>query len=406
MKQESFGRKIKILFFSVAVLLSVDCNKDKKNSDDLLLAAVLLNAGNAEFRLSDSVGLNASARTTSESRIVSSSYQNPFGVFLTDLGGDNSQNYGDGNADGFDDHFLTPKAVSMDICRIVAYKSVAKGGPAPGTETLENSNLSLFTMSKITGTPAQDGANVCAQGSAIVNLKRMGDSGFLRVDSIPSEELPNYDRIGIVVQAFTYYFAPEDVPENSYRYVSLHLNNVSSTNDDRGTITAKIFQKDCPASFLSSPDLFGGGGFNGPCHLTELSIDSSTGSLIQSLTSTNPTNNPEMFINPPSASTIANATPNQKLKFKQPASAALLASNSPFVLVLDFNTTTTGSGKFRFDVSVDKVLFWDSNSTNNVFSPQLDSADRPNATDGSDNLTNTSRRNLIFHLPTILGKTQ
>nr|WP_246838650.1 hypothetical protein [Leptospira stimsonii] len=75
-------------------------------------------------------------------------------------------------------------------------------------------------------------------------------------------------------------------------------------------------------------------------------------------------------------------------------------------MVLDFNTTTTGSGKFRFDVSVDTVLFWDSNSTNNRFSPQLDSADRPNATDGSDNLTNTSRRNLIFHLPTILGQTQ
>nr|WP_246838648.1 hypothetical protein [Leptospira stimsonii] len=123
----------------------------------MLLGAVLLNAGNAEFRLSDSVGLNASARTASESRIASSSFQNPFGVFLTDLGGDNSQNYGDGNADGFDDHFLTPKAVSMNICKIVAYKSVSKGVPVPGTETLENSNFSLFTMSKVTGTPFRTG---------------------------------------------------------------------------------------------------------------------------------------------------------------------------------------------------------------------------------------------------------
>ncbi|EMO27083.1 hypothetical protein LEP1GSC170_3294 [Leptospira interrogans serovar Bataviae str. HAI135] len=48
--------------------------------------------------------------------------------------------------------------------------------------------------------------------------------------------------------------------------------------------------------------------------------------------------------------------------------------------------------KFRFDISVDNVLFWDSNSTNNVFSPQLDAADRPNATSGSDNLTTTSRK--------------
>nr|WP_036068419.1 hypothetical protein [Leptospira noguchii] len=62
--------------------------------------------------------------------------------------------------------------------------------------------------------------------------------------------------------------------------------------------------------------------------------------------------------------------------------------------------------KFRFDISVDNVLFWDSNSTNNVFSPQLDAADRPNATSGSDNLTTTSRKNLIFHLPTILGNTE
>ncbi|WP_241548166.1 sigma factor sigX-regulated lipoprotein SrpA [Leptospira yasudae] len=392
------------------VPFSVFRQEGNEKSDELLLSALLLNPRNAEFRLSDSTGLNAFARTASdsESRILPNSYPNSSGVLFTDLAGNSAQNYGDGNADGFEDHFLTPKAVSIDICRIVAYKSVAKGGPAPGTETLENSNFSLFRMSKIVGETSvqNETSNVCAQGSVILDLRKKGDSGFLRVDSIPLEEIQDYDRIGIVAQAFTYYFAPEDVPENSYRYVSLHLNNVSSANDDRGTVTAKIFQNDCPISFLSSPALFGGTGITGPCHLTELSIDSVTGLLIRSLTSINPTDNPEKFINPPSATTIANATPNQKLKFKQPASANQLASNAPFVLVLDFNTSLTGRGAFRFDVSVDKVLFWDSNSTNNVFSPQLDTADRPNAIDASDNLTNTSRRNLIFHLPTILGRSQ
>ncbi|EMM84081.1 hypothetical protein LEP1GSC037_2964 [Leptospira interrogans str. 2006001854] len=61
-----------------------------------------------------------------------------------------------------------------------------------------------------------------------------------------------------------------------------------------------------------------------------------------------------------------------------------------------------GGMNLSFDISVDKTLFWDSTAADNVFSPQLDAADRPNATSGEDNLTNTARRNLIFHLPTVL----
>ncbi|EMM73950.1 hypothetical protein LEP1GSC038_2260 [Leptospira weilii str. 2006001855] len=57
-----------------------------------------------------------------------------------------------------------------------------------------------------------------------------------------------------------------------------------------------------------------------------------------------------------------------------------------------------------FNVSIDNALFWDSNAADNVFSPQLNVADRPNATSGEDNMVTSTRKNLIFHLPTILSE--
>nr|WP_239006769.1 hypothetical protein [Leptospira interrogans] len=46
-----------------------------------------------------------------------------------------------------------------------------------------------------------------------------------------------------------------------------------------------------------------------------------------------------------------------------------------------------------FEVSIDNVLFWDANDGNDIYSPQLSPGDRPNA----------NRKNVIFHVPTIVG---
>ncbi len=402
-------KNLRVLLYSIAVMFSIGCKKDKNGDDDLWMAALLLNStNNAEFRLTNTNTLSAAARMGESSRLKQGS--NSSGFLLTDLAGDNPQNYGDGVGDGFEDHFLTPKAVSIAVCKVVAYKSVAKGGPAKGNETLENSNITLFKISDITGSSVSQGgaSNICLQGQAIIPLKSGESPYFLRFDSIPDSEIQDYDRVGIVATEFIYYFAPEDVPEDSYRYVSLTLNNISSFTNDRGAVDTKFFQTNCPTSFLDSPSFFGGSStenFNSSCNLTVLSIDSGSGLFVESLGHTNPTENPEKFINPPSVPTVPNLSQGQKLKFKPPVVANNLKPEDPYILVLDLNTSKRGM-KFRFDISVDNVLFWDSNSTNNVFSPQLDAADRPNATSGSDNLTTTSRKNLIFHLPTILGNTE
>lgn len=78
-----------------------------------------------------------------------------------------------------------------------------------------------------------------------------------------------------------------------------------------------------------------------------------------------------------------------------------LRSSDPYIMVLNLGEGSISN--LFLDVSMDNVLFWDSNAPDNQFSPQLDVQDRPNATSGADNLTNTSRKNMILHLPTILS---
>ncbi|EMG01445.1 hypothetical protein LEP1GSC123_4572, partial [Leptospira borgpetersenii str. 200701203] len=147
MKKHKFELKINALFSSI-LFLFISCNKDKDkdkdkdNQNDLLLAAILLHTGiNAEFRISDTNALATAYTTENSSRFK---VRSTASKFLTDLGGDNPQNYRDGVGDGFNDHFITPSAVSIGVYQVLAYKSVEKGGPAKETETLENANFIMF----------------------------------------------------------------------------------------------------------------------------------------------------------------------------------------------------------------------------------------------------------------------
>ncbi|RHX78039.1 sigma factor sigX-regulated lipoprotein SrpA [Leptospira yasudae] len=436
-KDKSRGKLLSIASFAMAVLFAfTSCKKDKKDDTmELLLSASILNGpnGTATFNFSNTNGLLA-ARTQDSSHFFT--LPNSIGEgsgFLTDLGGEDPQTYGDGAGDGFNDKFLTPEAVGIQVCKIVAYKSVAKGGPARGKETLENANFVSFDIAGMLGIFNLTMPNVgpCPGffPAGITQIEKANPIS-IPIRQIPESERGDYDRVGVVARAFTYYFKSADVAENSYRYVDLVLNNpkiegiappagspgasgVVWGNAERGDVVSPIFTKECYASYMTTPsfifqDLATADEKSAPrmgCNFLEGFVDAGSGSFINGIGSQEQFTRPNDFMNAP-ISNIATTDKTKKLKFRTPASAASLGTNDPYILIVNLDTSKGTSGSLLFNVSVDKILFWDSTAGDNVFSPQTDAADRPNATSGSDNLTNTARRNLIFRLPTILSQTK
>ncbi|EMM77128.1 putative lipoprotein [Leptospira santarosai str. 2000030832] len=385
---------LKIAVFAMTALFSiVSCKKDNNDDKNLLLALGLAALNEkAEFKLSNTSSL-ASARMGN-----SQTYRSHFSSGkLLDLAGNDPQNYGDGAADGFTDHFITPAAAGIEICQIVAYKSVAKGGPPVGSETFENANWYL-----------RFGGGEFGPCSSIWPVGLKGEaSGFVDLHRpIPNEIIKDFDRIGIVAYSFLYYLSPEQTPDSAYRYTALFLNNMVRDNIpvggiNRGDVGAKIFSNGCPTSYLSThnyiyfkpTDMIS----NPNCRINEVVMDSSNGLSLRSDFMTT-----ETYQNPPIPSGSEYST-DITLKYKLPTAAAGLGAKDPYVLVVPFDSSKAGGGKLLFEVSVDNVVFWDSNDGNNIFSPQSNAADRPNATSGADNLANTARKNMIFHLPTIVG---
>lgn len=406
------------IFATTALFLITNCKKDKDDTLELLLALSLMGGSTAEFQLSTTSALANAYSANANSRQFS---MLPHSALLTDLAGDNPENYGDGAADGFNDHFITPEAVSMELCQLLAYKSVAKGGPAVGSETLDNASFIAYKFPS--NLPPGVDFGPCSGGAAIIALKGK-EKGMIPINPIPAAEIQDYDRIGFVIESFSYYFNPNDVPENAYRYVDLALNPLAGDHLDtdivRGDVITKIWKNGCPASFANSasaffPQMVLEKGESLPmgttCSIGEALIYAGSGAFFTPNINYKAqfTTDPGSFLNPPSVPGVFyNAT--QKLKFKVPASVSNLSATTPYILITNINTAkgeknsemSPGGMNLSFDISVDKTLFWDSTAADNVFSPQLDAADRPNATSGEDNLTNTTRRNLIFHLPTVL----
>lgn len=85
---------------------------------------------------------------------------------------------------------------------------------------------------------------------------------MIPINPIPAAEIQDYDRIGFVIASFSYYFNPNDVPENAYRYVDLALNPLAGDHLDtdtdivRGDVITKIWKNGCPASFANSASAF------------------------------------------------------------------------------------------------------------------------------------------------------
>lgn len=194
MKQNKLQRgMLKIAIFATTTLfLITNCKKDKDDNKNLLMMLAVLSSpnGTAEFKFSNTANLLA-ARSKDSSRFLTlpnSNGQNP--TFLTDLAGENPQNYGDGVIDGFNDKFLTPKAVGIQVCQIVAYKSVEKGGPAKGTETLKNANFTSFNAaSGIAGLLAGD-AGPCSAflPVGLTNMEGTNTSHTVPIQQIPENE--------------------------------------------------------------------------------------------------------------------------------------------------------------------------------------------------------------------------
>ncbi|TGK23234.1 sigma factor sigX-regulated lipoprotein SrpA [Leptospira stimsonii] len=424
MKQnrENTKRNLKqIAAFAVAVLFLVtSCKKEKNEDMNLLLAVAILSGPNgmATFNFSNTTGL-LTARTQNASRfsLLPDTIGQTSGL-LTNLAGEDPQAYGDGAGDGFNDKFLTPEAAGIQVCQIVAYKSVDKGGPARGSETLENANFISFKSVA----PASPFGDLGPCGSfttmGITNLSGTVYAG-LPIRQIPEVEKANYDRIGLIIRAFSYYFKPSEVPEDAYRYVDLVLNKPLLPNlpgmegfvmAERGDVSPDIFSPTAPQSFMTSPsfifpELLPRNEGQGNTSLSESFIDASSGFFLRMPGY----QGSQVFgynLNSPIPPGISYTNSSQKLKFKLPDSATSLKANEPYILIVDLDSTKGTRGNLVFNVSVDNALFWDSTAGDNKFSPQLDAADRPNAISGSDNLTNTARKNMIFHLPTILSETK
>ncbi|EMK13654.1 MULTISPECIES: sigma factor sigX-regulated lipoprotein SrpA [Leptospira] len=392
------------VFFILFLLFLMSCGSKDSNKDlitNLTIAQILAGSGEqplgkAEFRLSNTNSLlSTRSSNVQQFRTLSAT---SYGL-LTDLSGNNPQNYGDGTSDGFTDHFITPIAAALDICQIVAYKSREKGGPEPGNETLENASLILYDAAVIFQNVNEKERKFC---DYVDKFSLVPEKQTARVDikTIPIDQRADYDRIGIIASSLTYAFSPNDVPEDAYRYMSLELNN-----SYRGEIITDIFYDGCPNSFLNSPrSYFNEGTTNdwvegNTCTVRPGMIDSNSGIFL--LNSEEYFTNPNRYKNPPLVNSGVADTESKRLKYKKPSSMDTLRSSDPYIMVLNLGEGSISN--LFLDVSMDNVLFWDSNAPDNQFSPQLDVQDRPNATSGADNLTNTSRKNMILHLPTILS---
>ncbi|EMO11183.1 hypothetical protein LEP1GSC137_0619 [Leptospira borgpetersenii str. Noumea 25] len=208
---KSSKRMLPIATFALTILfLITSCKKDKKDNTELLLMTRLLVGPNgiAEFNFSNINQLLA-ARTKNSSRFLT--LPDSIGsVFLTDLAGDNPQNYGN----RFAGKFLAPNTIGIEVCQIVTYKPPTKGGPVKGRETLENTNFLAFTGALAILLPTNASAFISVELTKIDNV----DSKALSIKQIPENKRADYDRIGIAARAFTYYFKSADVPENAYRY--------------------------------------------------------------------------------------------------------------------------------------------------------------------------------------------
>lgn len=362
----------------------------KDNSGLALLAlAALLDQTRLGVTLSSNDGLASFAAAPAFASDYSS--QSALTAPTANIAGVNLNAYGDGAADGFTDRFITPSHAGLNVSGILAWKRVAGGaGVASGAETLGNSDLTILPV-----THGHDAVEI-----ALAQGVRTG----VRVDPAVIAELSSgdYDRIGIQISSVVYFLPPAQAPDAAYRYIELAKQAGYPNQFLDYSIHTRQFTSECPPEIVTTPTLdfytrFPRGTacalYGGVIH-----ADGSGIGYVQNFGNDPGQTRPAMHNHPAVARNSVSPTIATRFKFS-PTGAI------PDFYIIPLQRLAANAGEapqLTLRVSADHAIFWDSND-DDIFAPDSEGGDRPNANDGVDNESTPSRRNFMAYLPAIVA---
>ncbi len=327
----------------LSLLLIFGCShSNEDDQDQLTLAALFVLQNRFQFRYN--TGLSSSSALTRAAAV--------------NMAGTSISNYGDGTGDGFTDAFLTPANVTLLVAKIVAWKSQANGGPAPGAERESNADYVVFDCSRDIAP-----GTVCA---ATVTVGSAGASYFLsRWAGLPDE---TYDRLGISISSVEYEF-DASVSEPNLRWISMGLRYTGGTSNT----FAMIREAGCPETRSQ---------LAAPCGVRGGKIDASNGNITWNqadAVSSFGTFSPKY---PISDYTLTGSA----ITFTAPADQ-IADTSEPFYEVVTINAATLNSAPTVYvDLDPTNVMFWDTSSNATIYNA---------ASDGP----NGSGKDLKYHLP-------
>lgn len=344
--------------------------------------------------------------------------------------------FGDKQPDAFRDNFITPQAVSLNVCAILLYKSKDQGGPGPGSESVFNFDKVIFSMVDLSS-ESEMIKNHVGLGSICHQYKSIGTTIASDLNSEIKADLKaigsEHDRIGLVLRSVTYFFSPTDVPDPEYRYVDLSTGvTISRASDgpfdtlERGIVSSLLFAGDCPAEWLETPGfLFTpsektlGGVGSSECRFRQSQIVSKValrnGSVATGVNTQ--TLNPGSYLANQNEAELGTNIAWSPHPFYYPLGGGFLEDfegqqfsgsrlNSQFessgnlirILPIQRNGSEPIS-RLHIGLRIDRVLFWDSNG-DSVFAPRSDADDRSSFQLGVHPL-HSSLKNVTYSLPGI-----
>ena len=283
---------------------------------------------------------------------------------------------GDGISDNYEDVLLTPEMVKIGICDVVGFKPESEGGPGSGSEKFSNGI-------SIAGGPWASG-NKCRSWEEVTI--RENESRIIPVNI--SGLGTTYDRVGIVLKNISMFFSPNSISDPNRRYWNAYYSNMLGGDFwtiERGDVKNTIFYDTCPDDVATNTKANLSG-----CKFSYTSIDVSTGK-IQDYSETTPKFPVKHGGHVPGGST--------SLKFKLPSDISRFAKEEAYVVVLPIKDDQVDASRLTIEILHQNVLFYDSTDGDKIYSPETSEGDRPNATDGDVNLTNSSFKNLLLFSP-------
>lgn len=307
------------------------CQAEDQKSDEILLTTALLLNSSGFVRYGD-----ATAASDAHALTVRT---NPAGQALSD--------FGDGSGDGFTDHFITPKEVSISLLRVVAYKSPEAGGVPPGSETIENADYILYD-----GVQDYASWHEGREGAYLLPYSvRAGDSTPVRgLQSLPADA----DRVAMEIPGVYYQYDPGFMQDPVLQTLFLDYGTSTHASVDesgsRGQVQVIHRASNCPP-FQSQMTL--------ACSGWTFDLLQQDGKY--QCRSFGPSED-KLY---PCTNTIS-GPPGPALEFAFPSGAA---AGENYLQVMDVSNNT-GSGRMYINIDPKNTLFIDSNAA------KLDSFDR------------------------------